>query len=84
MVTVLTCGDQICRSVDSPEKKESSKDKSKKRGQTLPTSDAEMYNAGSSFLDAIEKSLGLRYVTGEENRQAKTNLQLLTASCYDL
>jgi hypothetical protein len=47
-------------SVDSPDKKFSSTDNPKTRGQTLPTTDADMINAGSSFLDAIEKSLGLR------------------------
>jgi hypothetical protein len=31
-----------------------------KRGQTLPTTDMELEKAGTSFLDAIEKSLGLR------------------------
>lgn len=28
----------------------------------MPTTDADMLEAGSSFLDAIEKSLGLGYV----------------------
>ncbi|KAL3910931.1 MAG: hypothetical protein SGILL_007491, partial [Bacillariaceae sp.] len=46
--------------VDSPDKKRGAKDDLKKRGQTLPTTDADMIRAGSSFLDAIEKSLGLR------------------------
>ncbi|KAG7374623.1 Dock homology region 2 domain containing protein [Nitzschia inconspicua] len=45
--------------VHSLDKKEDSREKAKKRGQTLPTTDADMINAGSSFLDAIEKSLGL-------------------------
>jgi hypothetical protein len=46
-------------SVDSPDHKEDAKNNSKTKGQTSPTTDADMINAGSSFLDAIEKSLGL-------------------------
>jgi hypothetical protein len=57
-------------SVDSPDKKEDGKDSSKTRGQTFPTTDADMINAGSSFLDAIEKSLGLRYVKKPAKRKA--------------
>jgi len=49
-------------SIDSPDEKNVQKEKKKKRGQTLPTTDADMLEAGSSFLDAIEKSLGLGYV----------------------
>jgi len=46
-------------SIDSPDEKNVQKERKKKRGQTLPTTDADMLEAGSSFLDAIEKSLGL-------------------------
>jgi hypothetical protein len=47
--------------VESPDKEDDAKEKARKRGQTLPTTDVDMINAGTSFLDAIEKSLGLRY-----------------------
>lgn len=47
--------------MESPDKEDDAKEKARKRGQTLPTTDVDMINAGTSFLDAIEKSLGLRY-----------------------
>jgi hypothetical protein len=49
------------RSNESVVNKETEKAKRMaKRGQTLPTTDMELEKAGTSFLDAIEKSLGLR------------------------
>jgi hypothetical protein len=35
------------------------KEKRRQQSQTLPTTDADLLKAGTSFLDAIEKSLGL-------------------------
>ena len=49
------------RSLETPRKKSAEKEKKKQQSQTLPVTDADMLKAGTSFLDAIEKSLGLRY-----------------------
>jgi hypothetical protein len=50
------------RSQDSHRRKDAEKEILRKQSQTLPTTDADMLKAGTSFLDAIEKSLGLGYV----------------------
>jgi hypothetical protein len=59
-LTFFSCFD--FRPVETPDKDKNTDIKAdvKRRGQTLPTTDADMIRAGSSFLDAIEKSLGLR------------------------
>ena len=49
----------LYRSIDSPMEKSAEKEKRRQQSQTLPTTDADMLKAGTSFLDAIEKSLGL-------------------------
>ena len=49
----------VPRSIDSPERTLTDKEKLKKQSQTLPVTDADMLKAGTSFLDAIERSLGL-------------------------
>ncbi len=54
----LTAGVELM-SIDSEERKLTEKEKRKQQSQTLPVTDADMLKAGTSFLDAIEKSLGL-------------------------
>lgn len=49
----------LYRSKVSPEEKSVEKVKRRQQSQTLPTTDADLLKAGTSFLDAIEKSLGL-------------------------
>ena len=52
----------LCRSTDLSGGKIAEKEKWRQQSSTLPTTDADMLKAGTSFLDAIEKSLGLGYV----------------------
>ena len=48
--------------MDSADEKGTKKTKRRQQSHTLPTTDADMLQAGTSFLDAIEKTLGLGYV----------------------
>ena len=58
----------------SPKEKKSSRPKHRKtRSQTLPTTDAEIETAGTAFLDAIGKSLGIRYVNRNSKSYDKVN-----------
>jgi len=45
-------------SIELLEPQNTREERRRKRGQTLPTTEADMVRAGSSFIDAIEKSLG--------------------------
>ena len=65
----------LYRSIESPEKKKVEKEKRKLQSRTLPVTDADMVKAGTSFLDAIEKSLGLGCVLiTSDLRQKKPSL----------
>eukprot|EP00934_Nitzschia_sp_Nitz4_P007743 Nitzschia sp. Nitz4//scaffold22_size323478//75040//86490//NITZ4_000513-RA/size323478-snap-gene-0.540-mRNA-1//-1//CDS//3329542953//7733//frame0 len=57
----------------------------RQRSQTLPVTDAEIESAGTSFLDAIEKSLGFgpgkRASTSEESRVGQSHHRKTRSSC---